>query len=267
MSNSSNEAEKDSSQSSQNKSTVSDRAFGQAADNFGNEFKDVGQDAGALAKRAASVFLKVGGGVVWSMELVVDWFEQTVSERLQNVPHDQITEPSPRIMVPAMQALTYTGSDEDIREMFANLIAADFTKDGKRHIHPSFVELIKQMTPLDANTLKVFAEHGPQRYTEVRTEEVHPRRMNRMRRLGARYSIVLDGVTSDEISESVSNLLRLGLVVITSEYWKSPTFDVLDQELLDECKDQTEGIESAYIHPFGVELTPFGKSFAKICIL
>ena len=69
--------------------------------------------------------------------------------------------PNPRIAVPALQALTYSLDDELIREMFANLLAADMNAETKKDAHPAFVELIKEMTPADARVLKICRETAP----------------------------------------------------------------------------------------------------------
>jgi hypothetical protein len=62
--------------------------------------------------------------------------------------------------VPALQALTYSLVEEAIREMFANLMAADMNSDRKGDVHPAFVELIKEMTPLEAQILRTLKD-GP----------------------------------------------------------------------------------------------------------
>lgn len=54
-----------------------------------------------------------------------------------------------------MQALTYTAQNETLREMYVNLLANSMNTDKNSVVHPSFVEIIKQMNSLDA---KVFDE-------------------------------------------------------------------------------------------------------------
>jgi hypothetical protein len=73
-----------------------------------------------------------------------------MDQRLKGVPREKIVPPEPRIAVPALQALTYSLDDKLIRDMFANLLAADMNVDTKRDAHPAFVEIIKEMTPAEA---------------------------------------------------------------------------------------------------------------------
>ncbi len=59
------------------------------------------------------------------------------------------------IVGPALEASRYYIEEEELRKMFAKLIASSMNKN-KSEIsitHPSFVEIIKQLTPLDAQIL------------------------------------------------------------------------------------------------------------------
>ena len=52
-----------------------------------------------------------------------------VTRRLVGIAEGKIVPPNPRIAVPAMQALVYSVGEEHIRDMFANLLAADMNID------------------------------------------------------------------------------------------------------------------------------------------
>jgi Abortive infection alpha len=78
-----------------------------------------------------------------------------LAKRLERIPPENRATPNPRIAVPAIQALAYSFDEKIIREMFANLLEADSKVDRKGKAHPAFVQLIKQMTPLDAKVLWV----------------------------------------------------------------------------------------------------------------
>jgi hypothetical protein len=75
---------------------------------------------------------------VYGLEQIGAWIQKRVSERLKDVPPDQIVEPDARIAVPATQALIYSMNDELIREMFASLLAADMNAATKEKGASSF---------------------------------------------------------------------------------------------------------------------------------
>lgn len=137
------------------------RALGPAADEFGKEIVPLGKKAGALTNRVGDLLLRALEPLVYGLEISANWIEKAVTDRLNNVPQDQIRPPNPRIAVPALQALTYSMEDSLMRDMFANLLAADMNAAKKEDAHPAFVEFIKEMTPADARVLKI-ARAAPQ---------------------------------------------------------------------------------------------------------
>ena len=54
-----------------------------------------------------------------------------------------------------MQAISYSMNSEELREMYSNLLAKSMNSDAKTLVHPSFVEIIKQLSPFDARFLKL----------------------------------------------------------------------------------------------------------------
>ena len=52
--------------------------------------------------------------------------------------------------MPALQAISYSMDSEELRNMYANLLAKAMNVDEKDKVHPAFVELIKQMAPREA---------------------------------------------------------------------------------------------------------------------
>lgn len=81
-------------------------------------------------------------------------YVQKVEEKTQNIPEEFIKEPDLHIVGPALEASKYYIDSEELREMFANLVAASIDLRKDKEIHPSFVEIIKQLSPLDATILK-----------------------------------------------------------------------------------------------------------------
>lgn len=62
-------------------------------------------------------------------------------------------EPEAYVAVPAIQAISYSMNSEELRNLYANLLAKAMNSDTKDMVHPSFVEIIKQMSPIDALVL------------------------------------------------------------------------------------------------------------------
>ncbi len=70
-------------------------------------------------------------------------------KKMENVKEEDRCEVHPEIGVPIMQVLHYTTND-DIAEMFTNLLASASISQLAGNAHPAFVEMIKQMSPDEA---------------------------------------------------------------------------------------------------------------------
>jgi hypothetical protein len=117
------------------------------------------QEVGAVAGRTAKALLSPIRGMLWGWEQIEKVVEEGVIKRFEKIPEESRKTPDPEIAVPLIQALSYTAHNETLREMYLNLLANSMDKSKEKDVHPSFVELIKQMNSLDA---KVFEKLSPE---------------------------------------------------------------------------------------------------------
>lgn len=80
--------------------------------------------------------------------------EKLLELKLKNVDPEKIRTPEAYVAVPALQAISYSMDSEELRNMYANLLAKAMIDDTKDKVHPSFVELIKQLSSDEARILK-----------------------------------------------------------------------------------------------------------------
>lgn len=120
-------------------------------------YKDLAQPAtkevGNVLGRSAKALLFPIRGFLWGWEKIEQVVTEGVEKRFEKIPEEKRKTPEPEIAIPIMQALTYTAQNETLREMYLNLLSNSMNTDKEKDVHPSFVELIKQMNSLDA---KVF---------------------------------------------------------------------------------------------------------------
>ena len=76
---------------------------------------------------------------------------------------DSIVSPEAYIAVPALQAISYCKNSEELRNMYANLLATSMLNDKKEDVHPSFGEIIKQLSPDEAR-MNIFKQVMTFRY-------------------------------------------------------------------------------------------------------
>ena len=112
---------------------------------------EAGKALGTLG-RTVNVALAPLRGLVWSWDKIESWLSSTVERKLEEraVPKERVITPDPDVAVPAIEALRYT----KLREQFGNLLATAMDSKTASEAHPSFVEILKQLTPEEAKILQ-----------------------------------------------------------------------------------------------------------------
>ena len=198
--------------------------------------------------------------------------KKLLEAKLQNTPAELIESPEPHIAVPAMQYISYCMDNEELREMYANLLANSMNKVVKNGVHPGFVEIIKQLSPDEAKILKHFARNKVVPTITVRYNNEKGEGFESVKN----FSNVGELSNCDapiNVSQYFDNLIRLGLL-------RASTLSSLSNKSLYEPLKQHPYIQSytdSKIERSGpynkvrlkegyMELTAFGESFCNICL-
>lgn len=214
-------------------------------------FKPAVQESGkilAIIPRAIGAALAPIRQWISRQEYNVAETEKLLAEKLKNIGADKIVTPDPYVAVPAIQAISYAMSSEELRDLYANLLAESMNIDTKDRVHPSFVEIIKQMSPIDAKVLKHFYACSSKK-----------------------DSFFSDSQNYGQICVSIDNLFRLGLINIPYEKaWlddsgcnfirSADIYSAIISEL--NSPNNVSEWNSDYIRR-----TTFGASFYNVCII
>ena len=79
---------------------------------------------------------------------------ESIREKVKQIPEEKLVEPEPYVAIPAIQQISYCQDSEELRDLYANLLTSSMNADKKWQVHPSFVDIIKQLTPDEAKYLK-----------------------------------------------------------------------------------------------------------------
>lgn len=196
-------------------------------------------------------------------------YERTLrllGEKMQDVEQEKITAPENYVAIPALQQIAYCYDSEELRNMYANLLAASMNTDTKWSVHPAYVDIIKQLTPDEAKLLRILQ-------TKKLFPVVHVKQY--MKDKKSYNDIVHNFSTLDthcdcpeRIYSYLNNLGRLGLINI--DYSTYCTYDGAYDELDNRFADlknewESKGGELRILHGL-IELTAFGRDFSKTCI-
>lgn len=199
-------------------------------------------------------------------------YEETrklLAEKLKNKDYAKIVEPEPYVAVPALQQLGYSYNCKELRELYANLLASSMDSDKKWSVHPSFVDIIKQLSPIDAQVLNVFQTKSV--FTTV-CMKINYTASKTFADYLIDYCIDLKHLFQEPKMEAASlqNLKRLGIINVRYDQKVKP------DSMYDEySKDDLiiKGYEFEKDNPdckcelvYGlIELTDFGYQFCEIC--
>lgn len=190
--------------------------------------------------------------------------------KLKNVNPDNIVPPEPYIAVPLIQSLSYCQDNIELRNMYANLLASSMNKDTKNNVHPSFTEIIKQLSPDEAKILQYIFK--------VRSEPFIS--LNRQTIGQEGYITIFDYFThigkksmcemENNVPSYLENLNRLKLLDLMFDGWLTANgvYDELenDEEIVkytsikDDLKFKYE-IDRRYM-----KITNYGYIFCKMCL-
>ncbi len=195
-------------------------------------------------------------------------FPSEMSEKIAGTPEDHLTSPRPSVAVPAMQGLSYSLDEPDLKEMYLNLLATATDDRVSEQAHPSFAEIIKQLSAPEAREL-----------LEVLTTRAVPvvrlgwiaesgRGSTMVKNHVLPYSSAAGGPPVEHASLPVwvDNWVRLGLV--RADY----TMHLTAEGLYDFVPERPEYRQLGEQHPKGVDgikvtqgilsATDFGRRFA-----
>ena len=197
--------------------------------------------------------------------------KKLLEEKLQNTPPELIESPEPHIAVPAMQYISYCMDNEELREMYANLLANSMNKVIKNGVHPGFVEIIKQLSPDEAKILKYLYKNPfvPTISLKVYKE---PSGMVVINRVFTNVPELCGCERPYEYEKYIDNLSRLGVVRVPPDecLTNKLQYDPLKNhpDIIKE-KNELEALESVarvdYIEGH-IELTKWGRNFCSICV-
>lgn len=90
-------------------------------------------------------------------DIYLENYIKDLKEKVDKIPEENLSEPSAHIIGPALEAIgKYYYNVEHVKEMYANLICSSLDKNKVEMIHPSYLEIIKQMSPLEADLFQKY---------------------------------------------------------------------------------------------------------------
>lgn len=177
--------------------------------------------------RALDTVIGLGNTLLWPIALANEKSRIALEKNLENyrkemekVPEEKVVGVSPEVGVPVAEKLSYV-ADDRLSGLYVKLLATASNAETVGNAHPSFVNVINNMSPDEARLLDYFVTRSTLPF--VKAKAVVPK-------LGS-HSFVSGPITSPEaivglafpenIDAYLSNLQGLGLLEVSDDKWLS----------------------------------------------
>lgn len=192
-------------------------------------------------------------------------FKESVEKRVIEIPPDAVKEPKLSILGPTLESSKYYFEEKPIREMFSALASASMDKRKEKNLHPSYPEIIKQMSPLDAKNFELF-------HAQLPVAEYYQKKNNQdiQRTVLTNVFVANKEETNLKLqSMSISSLVRLGLIetdyissLLSDKYY----VDFLTTEYFLELSKRSKPRWIAGVRFGRARPTPLGRAFRSVCL-
>jgi hypothetical protein len=190
-------------------------------------FKEIGQAAAEVSKDVLSPPAQELGRVLGDMVTVsfgwlekikikqehnIKLFKEELQTGLGKIKPGNLIQPPLYIVGPAIEASKYYIESTELRQLFINLLLSASDKTKQSIVHPSFIEIIKQMSPDDAQCFRYLSEFKSN--IGVCTLRLYEEGNNDFYR-PIRYIFDFPGLDAENFVQYMTianNLTRLGLI-------------------------------------------------------
>ena len=195
-------------------------------------------------------------------------FEEELKEKVSRIPEEKLVEPDMQIIGPILDASKYCIEKVDIRQMFSTLIDSSLNIDYCEYVHPSYVEIIKQMSPLDARIFKIIMSVSRRPIISIEIQDLSGGLVPFCRNCSwiTEYTIA-------QCTASFESLSRLGLIDIDRDahYIHKTLYNPVREnphfiKAQSECLSGLKVGEKIYFREQYIAINELTDSFYKVCI-
>ena len=238
----------------------------------GNQVKEeLGKTALLVTKLVNNALLPIAA-VNFAFDKARDYFTNKFPEDMQqqvkDIPADRLTAPKPSIAGQALQGLAYSHEEVDLKALYLALLAKSMDTQTALSVHPSFVEIIRQLSAEEIDLLgKVLKRENDLPIVEIHKAVAGGAQSIEKHILDLRRQPGDVAVETPRIAVFIENWRRLGLVDVHYDKWLLPV------TIYDAFRNRPEFLRAKEKHESGsnpvdidrgiLERTRFGLDFAK----
>ncbi|AWP53639.1 TPA: DUF4393 domain-containing protein [Haemophilus influenzae] len=149
----------------------------------------------------------------------VDKFKEEITNKSTKILDENRIEPDVEVIGSTLESAKFRINKDEIRDMFSNLIVSAMDSSKANDIHPSFSEMIKMLSPLDAQNLYSLYHGRDETISKIRvTNKENDNYTDHFNHVFLGNPECQD---NNLIESSIDNLIRLKLVDVSYSEYKS----------------------------------------------
>lgn len=236
---------------------------------YEDAFQPVVQESGKILARIPSAINAAFSGLdkwILNREYNIEETKKILAKKLEDIEPEKIVEPEPYVAIPALQAISYSMNSTELQNLYANLLARAMNSDTKDKVHPAYVEIIKQLSPVDAAIFKELYWTGQQPLIDLSILKETGGQIFSVRNISW-----LTSFAPEFVGVSLDNLIRLGLIEIPfgESYTNDQVYDkVRATDYYMEIKSELEKKNLGKINEGKklINITRLAIAFYEVCI-
>jgi len=238
-------------------------------------YGDLAKPGVQQAGKALSTVIGLGNTILWPIALINEKAKIALEnnlnkyrEKLEKVPDEEICEVAPEVGVPIAEKLSYVTNDE-LSEMYTELLAKASQKSKANVAHPSFVNVINNISPDEAILLKSIKHMPGIPFVEVRLKNKGKNEWQTLDAMKAGLSCLAKLQYPGNVHAYISNLEGLGLFQIRQDIYMvgENIYEPLEdnaKSIYAEIEKHAEDKEISFSRG-KVEITSFARLFLTAC--
>jgi hypothetical protein len=228
--------------------------------------------------KALETIFGLGNTILWPITLANERLKYALEHNLEKyrkclekIPEEKIISISPEIGVPVVEKLSYI-SDDQLSDLYIQLLAKASNVDTLEHAHPSFVNVINNLTPDEAHLLEYFVTQSDLPFIYAKSVRIPTQEFILLRDLIVPDEILRNLSFPQNVDAYFSNLEGLGLININHIEWLTDTniYDELKKKYTEQfiaimnSDPKTKGNVLCFDQGF-IRITRYGEKFIQAC--
>lgn len=239
-------------------------------------YGDLAKPGVSQVGKALSTIIGLGNTILWPVQLLNDRARVALEanleryrQKLAEIPQERIVEVPPEIGVPIAEKFSYV-RDSELKELYVNLLAKASDLATQSQAHPSFVNVINNMSPDEGALLKQLKRSRGHPFVFARL--INPNNGHYKEIVEMQFPVAPDIKLAfhENLGAYMSNLEGLGLItILRAEYVLPESLYVPIENIIRkyfENQPPSPEYPTLQCNRGRINVTSFGQLFLEACV-